>query len=295
MLPATIMRDLVRVVFVLSLGLVTLGLVACGEKPQAPAPLRLVKVFTVGDSVESAVSPSTGGLSAVLEKDPAALGFDGQGRLMTLLVKVGDSVTEGQALARLDPSDLALSESSAKVQLQAAQAELNSAEADFRRFNELHQKGFISAAEIERRRAQLELARAKFEATSDQLGFLTLRAIRAGVVSGLRAAVGDSLSPRQVVVQIRLAGKDHRPTSAGAAASRSGIFIPLSAVMDGKAVFRIKLSADDKAVLERVEIRAGLTTEQSVQVLSGLSKGDLIVAAGTQVLSDGQTVRIGPR
>jgi hypothetical protein len=65
--------------------------------------------------------------------------------------------------------------------------------------------------------------------------------------------------------------------------------------MDGKSVFRIKPQSDDKAVLERIDINVGVTTEQSVQVLGGLSKGDTIVGAGTQVLSDGQTVRIGPR
>lgn len=276
-----------------TLVLVNLGLVACSEPVQAPAPLRLVKVFTVGDSVESEVSPSSGGVAAALEKDPAALAFDGQGRLMAVLVKVGDSVAEGQALARLDPADLALSESSAKVQLQAAQAELNAAEADFRRFSDLHAKGFISAAEIERRRAQLELARAKFEATSDQLGFLTLRAIRSGVVTGLKASVGDVVRPWQVVVQLKVTGADGRVSSVSRRAQ--GLTIPLSAVMDGGAVYRLKPQADDKAVLERVAVKVGLTTEQSVQVVSGLNKGDQIVAAGTQVLSDGQTVRVGPR
>lgn len=286
-------RKTSRSLLVFLFGLLSLGLVACGEPVQAPAPLRLVKVFTVGDSVESAVSPGASGQASTLEKDPAALGFDGQGRLMTILVKVGDTVSEGQALARLDPTDLALSESSAKVQLQAAQAELNAAEADFRRYSELHQKGFISAAEIERRRAQLELARAKFEATSDQLGFLTLRAIRSGVVTGLKASVGDVVAPRQIVIQLKVSGASRRVSPASG--QSPGWMIPLSAVMDGGAVYRLKPQADDKAVLERVEIKVGPTTEQSVQVLSGLSKGDQIVAAGTQVLSDGQTVRVSPR
>ena len=288
-----ILRDLLRVFCLAILGASALGLVACGEKPQAPAPLRLVKVFVVGSSVESAVSPAAGGRASALEKDPAALAFDGQGRVMALLVKVGDTVAEGKALARLDPTDLALSESSARVQLKAAQAELDAAEADFRRYNDLHQKGFISAAEIERRRAQLELARARFEATSDQLGFLTLRAIRSGVVSGLRASVGDVVAPRQVIVQLKVAGATGRSSSSSG--QPTGLYIPLSAVMDGKSVFRIKPQSDDKAVLERIDINVGVTTEQSVQVLGGLSKGDTIVGAGTQVLSDGQTVRIGPR
>jgi multidrug efflux pump subunit AcrA (membrane-fusion protein) len=281
------------VVRALVLVFLSVSLVGCGEPMQAPAPLRLVKVFTVGDSTESAVSPGAGGLFPVLEKNPAALGFDGQGRVIAVLVKVGESVAEGQALARLDPSDLALSESSANVQLHAAQAELNVAESDFRRYSELHQRGFISGAEIERRRAQLELARAKFEVTSDQLGFLTLRAIHAGMVTGLRVLVGDVVAPRQVVVELNVSGSTGRASSTSARSS--GLMIPLAAVIDGRAVFRLKPQADDKAVLERVEIKVGITTEQSVQVLEGLTKGDQIVAAGTQVLSNGQAVRIGPR
>jgi multidrug efflux pump subunit AcrA (membrane-fusion protein) len=281
------------VVRALVLVLLSFSLAACGEPVQAPAPLRLVKVFTVGDSVESAISPSAGGLSPVLEKNPAALGFDAQGRVISVLVNVGDTVAEGQALARLDPSDLALSESSAKVQLQAAQAELNAAEADFRRYSELYQKGFISGAEIERRRAQLELARARFEVISDQLGFMTLRAIHAGVVTGVNASLGDTVAPRQVVVQLKVSG----PT--GRASEESlrllGLTIPLASVIDGKAVFRLNRQADETAVLELVDIEVGVITEQSAQVLGGLSKGDQIVAAGTQVLSNGQTVRVAPR
>jgi len=136
--------------------------VGCGKPPElAPAP-RTVKVFTVGQSVESDPSSDAVTMPSAIARDPAALAFDAGGRVMAVMVAVGDEVRSGQALARLDLRDLALSESSAKVQFDAAQAELEFAESDFRRYADLHAKGFISKAELDRRRAQLQVARARF-------------------------------------------------------------------------------------------------------------------------------------
>ncbi|MEY3543406.1 MAG: hypothetical protein RIQ29_814, partial [Pseudomonadota bacterium] len=72
---------------------------------------------------------------------------------------------------------------------------LESAEADFKRYQGLYDKGFISLAEFERRRAQIQLARARFESTSDQLGFITLRALEAGRVEEVLRRVGDRIEP----------------------------------------------------------------------------------------------------
>lgn len=67
---------------------------------------------------------------------------------MSVFVAQGDTVTAGQAIARIDPLDMALSETSARTQLAAAQAELDFNEADFRRFQELHQKGSFPALRL---------------------------------------------------------------------------------------------------------------------------------------------------
>jgi multidrug efflux pump subunit AcrA (membrane-fusion protein) len=274
------------------LGLLVITLVsACSKEPPKPPALRLVKSFTVGASVDTPGSAQGQSmLPASLIRDPAQLTFDAAGRVMSVFVAQGDTVTAGQAIARIDPLDMALSETSARTQLAAAQAELDFNEADFRRFQELHQKGFISGAEIDRRRAQLTLARARFEATSDQLGYITLRAIEPGRIASVLVKPGQTVSPRQVAAIVSLT---ERPGAQRSITSMSrSLRIPLSALVNGDSVYRLKAIADGQATLERVPVSLGNATESSVELVTGLSIGDRIVAAGTHVLSEGERVRL---
>jgi multidrug efflux pump subunit AcrA (membrane-fusion protein) len=50
--------------------------------------------------------------------------------------------------------------------------------------------------------------------------------------------------------------------------------------------------ADGTLRLSRVEVSLGQVSEQSAEVLKGLTRGDRIVAAGTHLLADGESVRI---
>lgn len=275
-------------------------LAGCGEPPATPPLPRLVKVFVVGDSVESDPPPVE--TPKPLVRDPSALAFDAAGRIMTVLVQQGERVSVGQALARLDPSNLSLAESSARIQYNAALAELEFAESDFQRYVELFRKGFISSAEIDRRRSQVQLARARFESSTDQLGFLTLRAIEPGVVTAVAAASGTSVAARQVVVRLALdspaPGVDRgpAPSARSTTANRQRLVrIPLSAVVGGNAVYKLRAEGPAQARLERQSIRIGAVTEQWVEVVSGLASGDRIVAAGTHAVADGEIVRFDSR
>lgn len=272
---------------------------ACGQQEPTPTPLKLVKVFQFGDAMDglrgdrAADSGRWQGF-----RDPSALVFDAPGRVMAVLVQSGQSVAAGQALMRLDPRDLALSESAARAQLLAAQAELAVAESDFRRYSELHAKGFISQAEHQRRQSQIELARARFESISDQLGYITLRAIEPGVVQALFAKEGALIEARQLMVRLTLASpgvavtrKDDARAFARAPAG-TGMRIPLPAVVEGGYVYRIQATDDRTGVLEKVAVTLGAIDEQSAEVVSGLVRGDRIVAAGTHVLSPQERVRL---
>ena len=281
-------------------------LAACGEKAEKPIPIKQVKLFVVGsNSVNGDVGSSAGTSSlssAAPFRDPSRLSFDAAGRVFKLLVKEGDAVSAGQALARLDPADLSLSESSARLQMSAAQAELDAAEADFKRFDALHQQGFISPAEIERRKAQLMLARAKFEVTVDQLGFMTLRAIESGRILATTVAEGALVGPGQTVVRLALASlaggqsRSSRSTTSSAALSAApqGLRVPITSVMNGEAVYRFIHSETDAQIgkLEKVAVTLGRADEQWVEIRQGLKAGDQIVMAGMHVLTPGEQVRV---
>lgn len=264
-------------------------LIGCGKPPETVVAPRMVKAFVVGQSVES--DPASGAITmpSAVARDPAALAFDAAGRVIALMAAVGDQVQAGQALARLDPRDLALSESSAKTQFDAAHAELDFAESDFKRYADLFARGFISKAELDRRKAQLQLSRAKFESTAEQLGFISLRAIEPGTVQAVLIAPGLMVQARQVAIMIKLSA----PSAARKQPQRpAGLLIPLSALIDGRAVYKIVGQGDATKTLQKVEVRLGQVTEATAEVLSGLAQGDQIVAAGVHALNDGDKVRL---
>lgn len=135
---------------------------------------------------------------------PAAkvrLGFRVGGKLLARPAEVGQRVRAGEVLARLDPEDLRLSQQAAAAAVQAAQVGHDLSLADFRRFKELRDQGFISGAELDRREAalkaaaaQLEQARAQAAVQGNQAAYATLVATAPGVVVAVEAEPGSVLA-----------------------------------------------------------------------------------------------------
>ena len=268
-----------------SLSLIVLFLLAaCGNHDDQPPLPRLVKVVVVGQIQGASDSPS-------YSKNPDALTFDASGKVLEVLVNKGQKVIAGQALARVMPTSMSMAESSALTSYRAARAELMSAEGDFRRYSDLREKNFISASEFERRVAVIEGARAKYEQSLDQLGFVSLRSPEQGVVGDIKLQVGQSVSSSDVVAKVIIPKK----TTPTLKIAKDQIYLPTTAIhSDGTSVFKLKLDAgsDSIGVLESVQLKLGEADESTVQVLSGIANGDVVIAAGWHALNVGQKVRI---
>lgn len=263
---------------------------ACGKGPdQEPLP-RLVKVVVVGQSSEMIQEPG-------VMKDPGVLRFDASGKVMELLVKSGDSVLPGQSLARIIPNSVS-SESSVMISYRAAKAELQSAEADFKRYTDLKNKNFISASEFDRRVATIESARAKYEQAIESIGFVTLRALEAGKVSQMNISVGQMVSNQDVVGKIitdKASHKIEKNNSNPKTASKASLKIPTTAIhSDGVSVFKLTLDQGSQTTgkISAVKLVLGKIDDQSAELVSGLVAGDIVIATGWHALSEGQQVRI---
>jgi RND family efflux transporter MFP subunit len=169
-------------------------LAACSKPAPAPEPVRSVRVMTVA-------SDSAGGVhefaAEVKARTESRLSFRVGGKLVRRAVDLGDTVKAGQVLAQLDPQDLRLGQEAARAALVAAQANYEQTAADFKRFKDLREQGFISAAELERRetaltsaKAQLDQARAHAGVQTNQAAYSTLVADAAGVITGVDAEPG---------------------------------------------------------------------------------------------------------
>jgi RND family efflux transporter MFP subunit len=166
----------------------------CAKHEAPPEPVRAVRTVVVA-------ADSAGGsheyAAEVRARTESRLGFRVGGKVVRRHVDLGDSVKAGQPLAQLDARDLMLGSDAAQAALRAAQVDHDQTLADFKRFKELRDQGFISAAELERResglkaaQAQLAQARAQAGVQGNQAAYATLVADAAGVITGVDAEPG---------------------------------------------------------------------------------------------------------
>jgi RND family efflux transporter MFP subunit len=198
-----------------------MALTACSKQPSpeaekkaaAPAqeavrPVRTI-VVNSGNVADAMFLP--GDVRARYEQ---RLGFRVGGKLASRKVEVGDVVKVGHVLATLDSQDVAPQINAQAAQLEAAKANTKLQTSDLARQQELREKGFISAAAMQRQEFNAESARAQERAAAatlsnaqNALAFQTLRADRAGVVVAVEAEVGSVLGAGQTVVRIAQSGE----------------------------------------------------------------------------------------
>ena len=165
------------------------ALAACSKTETVPEPVRAVRTVTVSTQTAGGRYEYAGEVKARTE---SRLSFRVGGKMQKRLVDLGDTVKAGQVLAQLDAQDLRLGQDAARATAAAAQATYEQNAADFKRYKELSDKGFIGPAELDRRemamktaRAQLDQARAQSSVQGNQAGYATLVADASGVITGV--------------------------------------------------------------------------------------------------------------
>lgn len=179
---------------------------ACSEHTVAPEPIRAVRVMTV------AAGPITASQEYAAELLPQAesrLGFRVGGKVVRRTVQVGQQVKAGQLLAQLDGVDYRLAADASKAQVASAQANLDLAAAEFKRYTGLREQNFISAAELERREAnykaalfQLQQTQAQAASQGNQTAYTSLVADISGVVTAVDMELGQVVGAATPVVRV---------------------------------------------------------------------------------------------
>jgi RND family efflux transporter MFP subunit len=198
----------------LGLGLMGFSLAGCVEE-EAPAEVEARPVRTV--TVEEQLVGETISVAGTVEsKVEADLGFRIGGRVLERLVSVGDVVTAGQPLAKLDPADEENSLRAAEASLTAAEAQLTEAQENYNRQRQLYDRGFLARAGLDRAETTLTSATSAADAARAQLGIAkrrlndtVLSADAPGTVVAIGAEPGEVVQPGRMVVQLaRDDGKD---------------------------------------------------------------------------------------
>jgi RND family efflux transporter MFP subunit len=185
-------------------------LTACGKGQAPQEPVRAVKVLTVGESGSAVDLEFSGEVRARIESN---LGFRVAGKVLSRPAEIGQRVKAGELLAQIDPQDYRVTADAAAAQLVAAQTNRDVAAADFKRYQDLHAQGFISAAELQRReaayisaQAQWKQAQAQNSVQGNQSGYTRLLADGAGIVTSVDVSAGQVVAAGQPVVRLALDG-----------------------------------------------------------------------------------------
>ena len=160
---------------------------AAGDAAQASAQIPTVSVAVPGRGTVSDVVNATGSLAARREM-PVGVAGEG-GRVTTVRVEPGDWVKQGEVLAEVDASVQRETAQSLSAQVRAAQAQADLAKSQLDRALQLVDRGFISKADIEQKRAaadqaqaQVSVAKAQLQETRARNARLDIRAPAAGLV-----------------------------------------------------------------------------------------------------------------
>ena len=190
---------------------VALAVVAllAGCKGEAAAPeeaVRPVKVAVVAEAPAAARSTYSG---VVRSRIDSAMGFRVAGKIVERSVNVGDRVEVGQVIARLDETDLKLAETAAKAAVASARSRHDvasdqsgarqgaAAEGDHLAGGLRHRRNELDAAA-----AGLETAEAQLRQAANAVGYATLKADKAGLVTAVTGEPGQVVGAGQAVITL---------------------------------------------------------------------------------------------
>ena len=131
---------------ILLLIVATLALAACSKDQPKKVEIRPVRVTSIQHTLSGDTVSLTGQIQA---KDQINLAFRIAGRLQERNVTVGDPVTPGQIVARIEPQDFQNALRSAEADLASAQAVLANAQTTESRQSELLSKGFATRVQYD--------------------------------------------------------------------------------------------------------------------------------------------------
>ena len=202
--------DTVRWYWISCLSLCAVMLSACSKpEPEVEKP-KIVMV----------AQPNTGHLSQqsyageVQAKQQTALAFRVGGQITERYFDVGDRVSQGQILAKLDVKDAVLQLNAAQAQLEQAQVTAKTLSDELKRFEALLPDNAVSRSQYDSVKNQynaaqsnLKQAQANYEVVQNQNQYNSLIANKTGVITERNIEVGQVIAAGQPAYQLALDGE----------------------------------------------------------------------------------------
>ncbi|MBP2295810.1 efflux RND transporter periplasmic adaptor subunit [Azospirillum rugosum] len=184
----------------------SLLLLGCEQPQPPPAEATLVRALAVQETAFDQTTALTGDIQARHESN---LGFRVGGKVVERLVDVGQTVANGDLLARLDDQDQQNAVRSAESDVAAAQAFVEQSRTQEERQRTLLAQGFTTRVQYDnaqkryaQAQAEMNAAQAKLQTARDTLSYTELRADRDGVITAKAAEPGQVVAAGQMVLRL---------------------------------------------------------------------------------------------
>jgi membrane fusion protein, multidrug efflux system len=193
--------------------LIATAVTGCNQGAPPISEVRPVRTVTVHEGAEGEIVSLTGQVRA---KDQVSLAFRLDGRMIERPVNVGDVLTAGQVVARLDPQIQQNGLQSAEANRAATEAVLAQARLTFSRQQELLKDGWTPRANFDdaqqkllTAQAQVDSAHAQARTAREQQSYTALFADASGAVTEVGAEPGEVVRAGQMIVNVaRQGGRD---------------------------------------------------------------------------------------
>lgn len=195
--------------WIVPLAFAYLAVIGCGDnstnkQSDKSAPLPSVVVTTVSSET---INPSRRFIGRTEAVEDVQIKARVSGYLLSMNFAEGQDVQKGDLLFEIDPKPYQAEVSRLSAEVSRQQASLTNAKRNFRRGNELIEKGFISAMEmddlISRRdqaKASLESSEAALETAKLNLSYTKIVAPISGRIGRKSLSIGDLVSPESGVL-----------------------------------------------------------------------------------------------
>ncbi len=258
------------------------------SEPPAPLPVETIRV-------EARILPTTvAAAGSVRARRESAIGAEISGRILSVLVDVGDEVDEGDELFRIDPVPYEIAVAESQAGLALARAELENAEAEEARIERLVEERATSMSVRDERKtaaavaaARLAQMKARLDAARTDLERTVVRAPYAGSVVE-RLAHEGAMSGSQPVIVLQETGHLEVVLNIPEAT-----LVPVS-VGDPVRVFAPGLAEPVRTEVTRVSDRVDPAT-RTVEVRAPVTSPGGVLKAGSFVRADVVVEPDGPR
>lgn len=183
--------------FILLIVLLSINITACEKKKEVVKPIRAVKFIVMENKEVDRVRRFSGITEAGTE---SKLSFKIPGSVI-YRVNVGDNVSKGQAIAKIDPETYLLQVEEAKASLEEEKALLINAYSFYDKIRALYVNGNAAKAVLESARSKYESSKAKMKVINKKieiaklnLSYTTLRAPASGSIAATFAEINENIA-----------------------------------------------------------------------------------------------------